>query len=213
MAKYNDLKEVRGSIDDLVFYNLNGVPVVRKKSGFSTEAFANNPNYKKVKENSTEFGHCSKASKMIRMAVATFVENCGDKVMYQKFTKVMTNIKDLDKTSPRGQRRIELGLKSDEAQQLLRQFQFGEIPNLSKVAVMDIGLFNDSIAINQVADEAVLIHLNADFNNYVVKNTEKTYPLKGKNNLIEIEKQDENSLKLLFLVLKKKGNITHVGFI
>jgi hypothetical protein len=78
---------------------------------------------------------------------------------------------------------------------------------------MDIGLFNDSIAINQIADEAVLIHLNADFNNYVVKNTEKTYPLKGKNNLIEIEKQDENSLKLLFLVLKKKGNITHVGFI
>ena len=105
MAMWNDLKEIRGTIDNLVFYNLNGIPVVRKKSGFNKEAFANNPNYKKVRDNSSEFGHCSKASKILRVALAKYVENCGDKLMYQKFTKVMTNIKNSDYTSEQGKKK------------------------------------------------------------------------------------------------------------
>lgn len=34
MARYKSILQFRGSLDGLVFYQLNGVPVVRKKSGF-----------------------------------------------------------------------------------------------------------------------------------------------------------------------------------
>jgi hypothetical protein len=214
MAKLNELKEIRGTIDDLVFYTLNGVQVVRKKSGFSTEAFANNPNYKKVKENSTEFGHCSKASKMYRVALANYIADCGDKLMYQKFTKVMTNIKNLDCQSEHGKRRIEIGLLHNESINLLRQFQFGEILNVEKVAQKDFGLFNDSLAINSNADEAILLYLKPNFSDYTMNLKEEKHILKSKNTLIEIEKWEQNAAKnQLFLVLMKKNKITNMGFL
>lgn len=212
MAKYNELKEIRGTIDDLVFYTLNGKQVVRKKSGFNTEAFKNNPNYKKVKENSTEFGHCSKASKMLRTALSSYVENCGDKLMYQKFTKVMTNIKNLDTQSEHGKRRIEIGLKNENALTLLKQFQFGELPNLDKIATREIGLFNESIRIHSAMDEAELIFLQPDFNTYQVETKVEKHSLTGKRNEIEIPINDDR-ISLLFLVLKKKNKINHLGFL
>jgi hypothetical protein len=34
MARYKSILQLTGSLDGLVFYKLNGIPVVRKKSGF-----------------------------------------------------------------------------------------------------------------------------------------------------------------------------------
>ena len=39
MARYKSILQFRGSLDGLVFYQLNGVPVVRKKSGFDKNSF------------------------------------------------------------------------------------------------------------------------------------------------------------------------------
>jgi hypothetical protein len=63
MATYESLIKIKGSIGDLVFYSLNGKNVVRKKSGFNKNAFKKSPSYEKVRQNSSEFGHCSKAGK------------------------------------------------------------------------------------------------------------------------------------------------------
>ena len=39
MARYKSILQFQGSIDGLVFYELNGVSVVRKKSGFNRDDF------------------------------------------------------------------------------------------------------------------------------------------------------------------------------
>ena len=211
MAKINNLKEIRGTIDDLVFYTLNGVQVVRRKSGFNSDAFTNNPNYKKVRENSSEFGHCSKVSKMIRMVLSAYVENCGDKLMYQKFTKVMTNIKNLDNTSEQGKRRVEIGLQNNEAIHLLKKFQFGEIANLEKKTFIEFGLFNEILQIQQNCDEAIFLKIDMDFENYTATIKETILDCKGKQHSIDLENTTDNSLN--FLVLKKKKEIINMGFI
>ncbi|WP_435524965.1 hypothetical protein [Chryseobacterium indoltheticum] len=63
MATYESFIKLNGAVGDLVFYNLNGKNVVRKKSGFNKTAYKKSPTYEKVRQNSFEFGHCSKSWK------------------------------------------------------------------------------------------------------------------------------------------------------
>jgi hypothetical protein len=204
--------EIEKKQEDLVYYILNGIPVVRRKSGFSKDGLANNPNYKKVKENSTEFGHCSKTSKMIRLAINEFLGNCGDKLMYQKFTKVMTSIKNLDNSSQPGFRRVEIGLQHEDAFPLLRNFQFGEYHNLGKFAFLDYGLFGTTLSFQSFVGEAILVTIQPNFLDYTTKNIVNRYKISMKNSPIELQTQ-ENQMVLFFLVLIKKGEITNVGFL
>src|SRR5207244_1915009 len=96
MATYKSFIKINGSVGDLVFYNLNGKDIVRKKSGFNKSAFKKDPAYEKVRQNSSEFGHCSKIGKLIRQSIGNFIQHAEDPLLYQKFAKVMTEIKDLD---------------------------------------------------------------------------------------------------------------------
>lgn len=132
MAKYKSIIQLQGAIDGLVFYELNGVSVVRKKSGFNPEDFKTKENYARVRENSSEFGHCSKTGKMLRNAIYPYYQKCGDQYLYQKFAKLMTVIKDLDIVSERGKRTVYKGLKTTEGKRLLSSFVFGKIPSAKK---------------------------------------------------------------------------------
>ncbi len=215
MAKYESIVDIKGSLGDLVFYKLNGVNVVRRKSGFSKEAYENNPNYAKVKQNSSEFGHSSKAGKAIREALADYVKDCGDKLMYQKFAKVMTQIKNLDTVSERGKRRVENGLQKEEARTILREFKFGEVENAISAAGMLEGFFSDSVVLSKTGfDQIELITLKPDFQKYTVQQKKQSFPVKGKQNSFEFDRQfpDEPGL-LYFLVLKKKDEILNMGFL
>ncbi|MEZ7508165.1 hypothetical protein QO190_06205 [Cloacibacterium sp. Arc13] len=127
MARYKSILQFQGSIDGLVFYELNGVSVVRKKSGFNRDDFKTKENYARVRENSSEFGHCSKTGKMLRNAIYPYYKKCGDRYLYQKFAQLMTAIKDLDTISERGKRTVYQGLKTTEGKKLLSSFVFGKI--------------------------------------------------------------------------------------
>ncbi|MGC4128335.1 MAG: hypothetical protein QM564_01965 [Bergeyella sp.] len=216
MAKYKSLVELQGSIGDLVFYNLNGIPVVRRKSGFSKEAYESNPNYKKVRENSTEFGHCSKSGKLLRETVKEYIGDCEDQYMYQKFAKVMTQIKDMDYTSAKGKRRIENGYRSPEAVKLLADFQFGKFEPASKYAVSEQAMFTKTVVLKNKTDitQIQLLTIKPDFEN--LKTEVKTQQHKaGKNLNYEFDFQFDESegLLLYFLILKNNEEIMAAGFI
>ncbi len=215
MAKFESFMDIKGSIGDLVFYKLNGVNVVRRKSGFNKESFETNPNYAKVKQNSSEFGHASKSGKMIREALSDYVGDCGDKLMYQKFAKVMTQVKDMDTTSERGNRKIQIGLKNEESQKILKNFAFGEIPNVTSVATKMEGFFTDSVSLTKTGfDEIELITLKPDFENYTIEKKSQKFSIKGKQNTFEFDWQfPDEGLLLYFLVLKKKDIISNIGFV
>lgn len=216
MARYESILKLKGSIDDLVFYQLNGVNVVRKKSGFNSKDFKSKASYKKVRENSSEFGHCSKVGKMLREALAEYLKESGDKYLYQKFAKLMTEIKDLDTENAKGKRCVENGLKTAVGMELLKKFQFGEIENAGKSIITEDGLFSFMIRLKSktMANKIDLVSLNINFKNYVATSDTKTIKIQQGKNTYEMEKSGDNSSTLLkFVVLKKDKEIIKMGFV
>lgn len=213
MARFESIMKINGTIDNLVFYQLNGVNVVRKKSGFNSSDYKKKASYKKVRENSCEFGHCSKTGKMIREALADYLKDNGDKYMYQKFARLMTEIKDLDLTSERGKRTVEKGLETSEANYLLREFRFGNFENVKNLTKTE-GLFSISIQnINKTdADEIELVTLKPDFKNYSTELKSQQIAA-DKTNAYEFEKYYVDATLLYFALLKKEGKILRLGFV
>lgn len=212
MATYESIIKITGAVGDLVFYNLNGKNVVRKKSGFNKTAFKKSPSYEKVRQNSSEFGHCSKIGKVIRKSLEIYIKESGDPLLYQKFAKVMTAIKDLDTVSERGKRTVELGLKTEEGRKLLREFQMGAINKVSDcIRIQDQVLYKND---ERTSDQAVVITIKLDSENYKTESAEE---------IITWDKEQESSFKkyfsedgilLYFVVLKnEKNEITHMGFV
>ncbi|MGO4709760.1 hypothetical protein AB4Y90_11730, partial [Chryseobacterium sp. 2TAF14] len=156
MATYESFIKLNGAIGDLIFYNLNGKNIVRKKSGFNKTAFKKSPTYEKVRQNSSEFGHCSKIGKLIRSCISKYIELADDALLYQRFAKTMTHIKDCDMENGKGKRSVKFGLKTNEGRNILQQFEFGTIPYFDQNTYILLGLWDKSLHLDKthVADEA-----------------------------------------------------------
>ncbi|RXM38947.1 hypothetical protein BOQ62_14795 [Chryseobacterium sp. CH21] len=212
MATYESIIKITGAVGDLVFYNLNGKNVVRKKSGFNKTAFKKSASYEKVRQNSSEFGHCSKIGKIIRKSLEIYIKEAGDPLLYQKFAKLMTAIKDLDKVSERGKRTVGNGLKTEEGKKLLREFQMGTIQNVSDcVRIQGQMLYKNEEC---TSDQTMVITIKLDSENYKTECAEEIINWnKEKKNSFK-KYFSENDLLLHFVVLKnEKNEITHMGFV
>ncbi|CAI8786960.1 hypothetical protein [Chryseobacterium sp. IT-36CA2] len=212
MATYESVIKITGAVGDLVFYNLNGKNVVRKKSGFNKTAFKKSPSYEKVRQNSSEFGHCSKIGKVIRKSLDIYIKESGDPLLYQKFAKVMTAIKDLDKVSERGKRTVELGLRTEEGRNLLREFQMGTINKVSDcIRIQDQVLCKNKECIS---DQAIIITIKLDSENYFTESAEEIVDWNKEQKRSFKRYFSEDDLLLYFIVLKnEKSEITHMGFV
>ncbi|MEJ5103911.1 hypothetical protein [Chryseobacterium sp. MYb328] len=211
MATYESLIKIKGAVGDLVFYTLNGKNVVRKKSGFNKTAFKKDPSYEKVRQNSSEFGHCSKMGKIIRKSIDLYLKETGDTLLYQKFAKLMTEIKDLDAISEKGKRTVENGLKTEEGKKLLTNFQFGEIKNVAlEVQRQDYTL---RIKENAEAGKAIIITIKLNSENYTVEKTEEDLIL-GQHQIAFKKYFSQDGFILYFIILKNEnGEISRMGFV
>ncbi|MCT2409165.1 hypothetical protein NZD88_16580 [Chryseobacterium antibioticum] len=215
MATYESLIKINGSVGDLVFYSLNGKNVVRKKSGFNKTAFKKSPSYEKVRQNSSEFGHCSKAGKTIRSCIEGYIKEAGDPLLYQKFAKLMTAIKDLDIVSERGKRTVQNGLITPEGLKLLKEFRFGKKGNIyPEVSVLEE---NDNKTLNLgrllSGDDIVIVTIQPDLEVYSAEYFEERISVEQKTGIPFKKHFSEDMFLLYFLVLKHKEEITHMGFI
>lgn len=210
MATYESLIKIKGSVGDLVFYTLNGKNVVRKKSGFNKKAFKKDPSYEKVRQNSSEFGHCSKTGKIIRKSLDPYLKETGDALLYQKFAKLMTEIKDLDVISERGKRTVEKGLKTDTGKKLLNAFQFGEIKNVfTEIERREHVLYVKAVQV----EKAIIITLRLDSENYTVEKAEENLYL-NQDKIFFKQQFSDNDFVLYFMILKNENNeISHMGFV
>ena len=60
MAKQKGILPFVGTLGGLNFYYLHGKPIVRQAGGgFNAKDIKNKPSMRRVRENSSEFGHCS----------------------------------------------------------------------------------------------------------------------------------------------------------
>lgn len=216
MATYESLIKIKGSVGDLVFYTLNGKNIVRKKSGFNKNAFKKSPTYEKVRQNSSEFGHCSKVGKIIRQALDPYIKAAQDPLLYQSFAKLMTGIKDLDLVSIRGKRNVKNGISLESGKDLLRKFQFGKIPTIENEVSVSFGLWENTLQINMSnePDEIVFLTLKVDVDAYSTEKFEEVISLKQHTEIFKFEKHfSDDDLILYFVVLKNNGEISNMGFI
>ncbi|GAB0157978.1 hypothetical protein CHRYSEOSP005_32800 [Chryseobacterium sp. Alg-005] len=215
MATYESLIKLKGSVGDLVFYTLNGKNVVRKKSGFNKTAFKKNPAYEKVRQNSSEFGHCSKIGKTIRQALSSYLKEADDPLLYQKLAKLMTEIKDCDHISGRGKRTVQNGLSTDEGMLLLKGFQWGNIPNIENKATISFGLWDKSLHFGKDfnAHEVSILTLKIDFEDYLTESFEDKLLL-GTQQEVAFERHfSTDDFLLHFMALRKDGKIMRMGFV
>lgn len=214
MATYESFLKINGSVGDLVFYTLNGKNIVRKKSGFNKSAFKKNPAYEKVRQNSSEFGHCSKIGKLIRQSIENFIMYAEDPLLYQKFAKLMTEIKDLDVTSERGKRTVKNGIDTEKGKSALKNFSFGKIDNIADSTKVVLNLWDNSLFLHEVfVDEIIITTVKIDFDHYSTEiYKESIQMVKQKNELVFTKHFNDDHSILHFIALKKDGEIIQMGF-
>jgi hypothetical protein len=125
MARQKGSFPFTGTIGGLNFYFAKGDPLVRMAGGgFNGEAIRNSKRMARVRENASEFGHCSRVNKEFRMALAQFVPDHSFKFLHRRLMKLFNQVKNLDDISERGHRRVFVGMEHPRAMNYFRDFLF-----------------------------------------------------------------------------------------
>tara|TARA_R110000850_G_scaffold218852_2_gene344406 strand:+ start:26127 stop:26876 length:750 start_codon:yes stop_codon:yes gene_type:complete len=133
MAKQKGLLKIEGTLDDLTFFKTEDGFVVRTKGGVSRDRILRDPSFIRTRENMTEFAHCAGTGKMLRRAAADLIRNVKDKRVTGRLTGTMARIKNYDTVSPRGQRKVDIGVTTPQGLALLKGFDFNTRSQLTTV--------------------------------------------------------------------------------
>src|SRR5574337_125237 len=106
MARQIGLIKLKGKIDDISFYKSQDGHLARAKGGVDGDRIKNDPAFVRTRENGAEFGSSASSGKLLRDSVRTLMQNASDGRVTSRLTKVMTQIKNLDSTSARGERTV-----------------------------------------------------------------------------------------------------------
>lgn len=140
MAKYKSLFEVEGTLGEVNFYKSQDGYRMRRKGGVSKERIESDPAFIRTRENNTEFGNSASGGKMLRRAVIDLMADAKDSKVSSRLTQRMSRVKNLDLTSARGQRKVEVGILSPEGKMVLKEFNFNKYATLSSVLLSDYNL-------------------------------------------------------------------------
>ena len=133
MAKLKGILKIEGTLQDMTFYKTQDGHLVKTKSGVSADRIANDPNFQRTRENGSEFGSAATAGKVLRNSVRTLMMNAADNRITSRLTQVMTQIKNYDTTSLRGDRTVAIGIVDPAALALLIDFDFNDSAALGGV--------------------------------------------------------------------------------
>lgn len=133
MAKNEGAIKIRGSVDDLTFYRMDGNRYIRSKGGIDRERIMNEPNFVRTRENMSEFKESAVSGKMLRVAVGPISFRAKDSRMTSRLTGVMSKVKNWDLTSTRGNRLVSNGIQSAEGKLELKNFNFNLYSSYSHV--------------------------------------------------------------------------------
>ncbi|TCK68807.1 hypothetical protein DFQ05_0317 [Winogradskyella wandonensis] len=140
MAKLKSLLKIEGTLDDITFYKSEDGYLVRQKGGVSKNRIKNDPAFARTRENNAEFGYSASAGKTFRQAITPLLFDAKDAKVTSRVTKVMTQLKNLDTTSVRGQRQASIGLQTTAGKELLKDFEFNLRATIDSILFTDINL-------------------------------------------------------------------------
>ena len=125
MAKQKGILPFVGTLGGLNFYYLNGEPIVRRAGGgFNSKDIKNKSTMQRVRENSSEFGHCSEVNKAFRMALRPFYKDYKFTHFHSRLMGLFTQLKDLDMVNKRGERRVGNGVAHANGLSLFKRFHY-----------------------------------------------------------------------------------------
>ena len=133
MAKQISLLKVNGTLEDLTFYKSQDGLLVRTKGGVSKQRIQNDPAFARTRENGAEFGHSASSGRMLRVAAGQLVFKVKDKRLSSRLVKIMSDLKNLDSNSKRGERKVAKGLQTPEGKLLLKGFDFNSKASMLSV--------------------------------------------------------------------------------
>ena len=125
MARQKGLFKVTGTLGDVNFYVVKGIGYARKAGGgFNGKAIKTKASMQRVRENASEFGHCSRVKKVFRLALLPLFDPPKSSNLHRRMMGLFTQLKDLDLISERGQRRVAPGIATAKGKRLLHDFVF-----------------------------------------------------------------------------------------
>jgi hypothetical protein len=133
MGKLKSFIKLEGTLDGLTFYKSQDGYLVRTKGGISKSRMLKDPAFKRTRENFRQFGLNAKAGTLLRDSVGPMLAKAKDPKLSSRMLKLMSEIKNFDSTSVRGQRSVHLGLATAEGKQLLKGLDFNGRAHLQSV--------------------------------------------------------------------------------
>lgn len=119
MAKQKGIIKLRGTVGDITFYKTKDGHLAREKGGVDGNRIANDPAFKRTRENGSEFGRAGKSGKVLRAAFRGVLLKSADPRMTSRLTQQMVKVIQADATSVRGERNV-----IDGEAELLQGFEF-----------------------------------------------------------------------------------------
>lgn len=152
MASQKSFLKFRGNIEGLNFYRkADGTYHVRSMGGVEKDRIKNDPAFERTRENNREFGQVASAAKRFKRAVQNLIYDVNDPKRTTRLNSILHKVKALDTTSPRGERKVSIGMQADEAKEVLKYFDFNEDAPLDVVLKANYGLdtTNEEVSIPQ----------------------------------------------------------------
>lgn len=133
MARQIGLIKLKGTLDNVNFYKSKDGNMARMKTSVDGSRIASDPAFVRTRENNSEFGNSATAGKLLRDSIRTMMQKASDGRVTSRLTKVMSQIKNLDMTSLRGERNVGIGIADPAAKALLKGFNFNNRAILGSV--------------------------------------------------------------------------------
>ena len=124
MARQTGLLKVKGTLDNVTFYKSKDGHLAKMKTSVDAARIASDPAFARTRENGKEFGNSASAGKLLRDALRNITVNISNTSNVARITQLMTQIKNMDTTSARGQRNVGVGVSNASAKALLKGFEF-----------------------------------------------------------------------------------------
>ena len=133
MAKLNGLFQFEGTLDGYTVVKTKNGSYLRRKGGLSKERIESDPNLGRVRENLKEFGMVAASSKLIRTAFNGLKGRIHFSSVGGRLSKLTAQIKQMDASSVRGERKVAVGIATAEGKSLLMGFSFNASVTLTAV--------------------------------------------------------------------------------
>jgi hypothetical protein len=123
-ARQKGIIKLKGKVGDISFYKTQDGHLAREKGGVDASRIANDAAFVRTRENGAEFGSSASSGKALRTAIFALMQSASDNRVVSRITKMMTEIKNLDTTSVRGQRNVGTAIALPTAKAMLKNFNF-----------------------------------------------------------------------------------------